>query len=131
MGLLKTVTKLLPPNFHEPSSSVVSILPVSKFLVSTPSNNWASTSPTKNSNNSSTTSCSFLNKKNTKKKVLNGPLSISVWTWLLVSNLSKNHSVSSPFLKKNVCSQKLPIRLTEKNFSEPILVKLHLSVNNP
>merc|ERR1711879_539523 len=71
-----------------------------------------------------------LNKKNTRRKVSNGLLSISVWTWLLVSNLSKNHSVFSPFLKKNVCSQKLPIRPTEKNFSEPISVRLHLSVNN-
>merc|ERR1711879_247694 len=129
-GSPRTVTKLSLLALHVLSTSVASILPVSKFSVSTPSNNCALTSPTKNSNNFSTTSCSFLNKKNTRKKVSNGPLSISVWTWLLVSNLSKNHSVSSPSSRKNVCSQKLPTRPTEKNFSEPISVKPHLSVNN-
>merc|ERR1712117_819481 len=97
---LKTVTKLLPPNFHEPSSSVVSILPVSKFLALTPSNNCASTSPTKNFNNFSTTICSFLNRKNTRKKVSTGRPSILVWIWPLVSNLLKSQWVSCPPSKK-------------------------------
>merc|ERR1712066_457080 len=42
---LKTVTKLLPLNFHEPSSSVVSILPVSNLLKS----QWVSCPPSKKS----------------------------------------------------------------------------------
>merc|ERR1712066_238749 len=120
MGLPRTVTSLLPPNSHEPSSSVVSILPVSKFSVSTPSNNCASTSPTKNFNNSSTTICSSLNRKNTKKKVFTGKPSISVWILPPPSNLSKNHLVSCPPSKKSVCSQKPPIKLTKKNFTRPI-----------
>merc|ERR1712223_1129875 len=128
---LKTVTKLWPLNSHEPSSSVVSILPVSKFSVSTPSNNCASTSPTKNFNNSSTTICSFLNRKNTRKKASTGKPSISVWIWLLVSNLLKSQWVSCPLLKKNVCSQKPPIRLTKKNSTWLTWAKTRTSVKPP
>merc|ERR1711941_195176 len=102
-GLLKIVMKHLQQNLPVRSSLGAWISLVSKFSDSTRSNNCASTSPTKNSNNFSTTSCSFLNKKNTRKKVSNGPPSISVWIWLLVSNSSKNHSASSQFLKKSVC----------------------------
>merc|ERR1719159_1052557 len=111
-SLLKTVTKLWPPTCHDPSSSVAWILPVSKSSASTPSNNCASTSPTKNSNNSSTTICSSLNRKNTRKKVSTGRPSISVWILPPLLNSSKNHSVSCPPWKKSVCSQKLLIKPT-------------------
>ena len=59
------------------SSLVFWILLASKFLNLTRSNNFASISPTKNFNNFSTISCSFLNKKSTKKKVSNGLVKIS------------------------------------------------------
>merc|ERR1719159_2301400 len=127
-SLLNSVTKLWPLNSHEPSSSVVSILPVSKFSVSTPSNNCASTSPTKNSNNSSTTICSFLNRKNTKRKASTGKPSISVWILPLVSNLLKSQWVSCPPSKKSVCSQKPPIRPTKKNSTWLIWAKTRTSV---
>ena len=92
-GLLKLSTVLFPHPFQDLSSSVSSvstirpfriymlneivndsfqILLVSKFSNSTPSNNSALTSPMKNSNNSSTITCSFLNKKNISVKVSNG-----------------------------------------------------------
>merc|ERR1712137_463242 len=71
-GLSKLSIVLFQQNFQDPSSSVFSILPVLKSSNSTPSNNFVSTSPTKSSNNSSTITCSFLNRKNIKKKVLNG-----------------------------------------------------------
>merc|ERR1712066_641767 len=116
-GSPRTVTMLSPPAPHVLSTSVASILQVSKFSVSTPSNNCASISPTKNSNNFSTTSCSFLNRKNTRKKVSTGRPSILVWIWPLVSNLSKSQWVSCPPSKKSVCSQKPPIKLTKKNFT--------------
>ena len=58
------------------SSLVFWILLASKFLNLTRSNNCASISPTKNFNNFSTISCSFLNKKSTKKKVSNGLVGI-------------------------------------------------------
>merc|ERR1712066_654482 len=129
-GLPKILTMRCPQKCHVLSSLVVLILLVSKFLVSILSNNCALTSPTKNFNNSSTTLCSFSNKKNTRKKVSNGPLSTLVWISRLVLNLSKNHSVSFPFLKKNVCFQKLLMQPTEKSFTEPIWVKLHHLANN-
>merc|ERR1711970_592660 len=130
-GLLKTSTMLCQQKCHVLSSLVALILLVSKFSASILLNSCALTSPTKNFNNSSTTLCSFSNKKNTRKKVSNGPLSISVWILLLVSNLSKNHSVFSPSSKKNVCSQKLRIKHTEKSSTVPIWEKPHHSVNNP
>lgn len=46
----------------------------------TVSNNCVSTSPTRSCNNSSTITCLFWNKKNTRGKVLTGPSLISVWT---------------------------------------------------
>lgn len=52
--------------------------------------NFASTLPMRNCNNFSTTSCSFLNKKNTRKKVLSGSSLISVWIcWPASSSLKR------------------------------------------
>lgn len=50
------------------------------------SSNFASTSLTRSCNNSLTITCSFWNKRNTKKRVFNGHSLISVWTYWPVSN---------------------------------------------
>lgn len=66
----------------------------------TVSNNCVSTSPTRSCNNSSTITCLFWNKKNTRGKVLTGPSLISVWTcWPVLIWLKR--FVSSYLQKKN------------------------------
>lgn len=65
----------------------------------TVSNNCVSTSPTRSCNNSSTITCLFWNKKNTRGKVLTGPSLISVWTcWPVLIWLKR---FVSSYLQKN------------------------------
>lgn len=53
-------------------------------------NNFVSTLPMKNCNNFSTTLCSFLNKKNTQRRVFIGNSLISVWIcWPALSSLKR------------------------------------------
>uniref|UniRef100_A0A8D8LMQ8 Uncharacterized protein n=1 Tax=Cacopsylla melanoneura TaxID=428564 RepID=A0A8D8LMQ8_9HEMI len=76
---LRNVTKPWTPNRSVNTLSEYWILPGSKSSISMDLNNFVSTLPTKNFNNSSTITCSFLNKKNTPGKELNGRLLISEW----------------------------------------------------
>ena len=62
-------------------------------LINSPtvSNSCASTTPTRDSNSSSTITCSSLNKKNTRRKAFNGSSLTSVWTCKLVLTLSRRY----------------------------------------
>ena len=59
---------------------------------STALSSCVSTSPTRNCSNSSTTTCSFLSKKNTRRKVSIGSSWISVWISRLASSWWKRYS---------------------------------------
>merc|ERR1712168_1300686 len=90
---------------------------------------FVSTSPTKNFNNSSTTTSSFLSKKNTSVKASSGLSLISVWTWLHVLSFLKNLWEFSPFSKKNQLCQKLLMTLLETNFTQLTKRNLQHSLN--
>ena len=62
---------------------------------STDLSNFASTSPMRNCSNFSTITCSFLNKKSTRRKVSIGSSWISVWISKLASSWWKRYSTSS------------------------------------
>merc|ERR1719204_1776231 len=128
-GFVSISTKPSQPPSQETFSLVFWILLVSKSLTSTPSNNFASTTLTKNSNSFSITTCSFSNRKPTRRKVLTGQQLTSVWTWPQLSILSKNQWVSLPFSKKNVCSQRHLIPPSRISCMPITWARLMLSLN--
>lgn len=69
----------------------------------TVSNNCVSTSLMKNCNNFSTTLCSFLNKKNTLKKVFIGNSLISVWICWPALNSLKRFEKAIRYLQMSLC----------------------------